>query len=102
MQISESSFDVERTDIEKIVNDFFYQSAGTRSHDNTYNIVAIDSVTTEDIITRNGSEANHPRKLLYFVKLADGSTIIVGGDKRAEPVYAHFENIELSINDKRE
>ena len=102
VQISESFFNVERSDIEKIVNDFFYKSADTRSHDNTYNIVAIDSVNTEDIITRSDPEANPPRTLLYFVKLADGSTIIVGGDKRAEPVYAHFENIELNTNDERE
>ena len=81
VQISESFFNVERSDIEKIVNDFFYKSADTRSHDNTYNIVAIDSVNTEDIITRSDPEANPPRTLLYFVKLADGSTIIVGGDK---------------------
>ena len=34
--------------------------------------------------------------------MSDGSTVIVGGDKRAEPVYAHFDNLNLKINEKGE
>lgn len=34
--------------------------------------------------------------------MSDGSTVVVGGDKRAEPVYAHFDNLNLKINEKGE
>ena len=70
VQISESFFNVERSDIEKIVNDFFYKSADTRSHDNTYNIVAIDSVNTEDIITRSDPESESSSYFVVFCQIS--------------------------------
>lgn len=102
LQISERKFIVEKDDIEKIISDFFYQPINTRSHDDACKIVAIDSIKADHITTKSNSAVNVPHNLLYFVKLADGSTMIVGGDKRAEPLYAHFENLDLRINDEGE
>ena len=97
-QVSNSKFLVEKTDIEKLLTDFFHQPAMTRTNQSFPKIISIDPVKTNLIATRSSSSMNIPDNLLYFVKLADSSTVIVSGDKRAEPIYAHFKNIDLKIN----
>lgn len=95
-----NSFKVEKEDIEKVVHDFLSEPINTRPDSPVCKIVAIDSMKTNYSTTRTGTEVNFPQNqnLLYFVKLSDGATIVVAGDKRAEPVYAHFNNLDLKFN----
>lgn len=98
--LSTESFNVTKSDIEKIVADYTVSTA-TRSGDGFARIVNIDTISNGvDIQTRGATDS--PRNFLYVVKLSDGSTLIVGGDKRAEPVYASFSNLNIEINDKSE
>ena len=87
-----NKFNVDKKDIEMVVNDFTAKTTKGVS----LQIVNIDSILNHEHTTRGGS-TNTPQNLLYFVKLSDNSTVIVAGDKRAEPVYAHISNIELKF-----
>ena len=98
-QTIEQSFNVTENDIYNIVSDF-YQPNATRAFGSNCEIVKIDTVKNK--ATRNNLDTNLPENLVYFVQLANGSTMIVSGDKRAEPVYACFDNISLSVNEKGE
>ena len=86
-----NKFNVDKKDIEMVVNDFTAKTSKDGLH-----IVSIDSILNHEHTTRGGS-TNTPQNLLYFVKLSDNSTVIVAGDKRAEPVYAHINNLELKF-----
>lgn len=86
-----NKFNVDKKDIEMVVNDFT-----AKTSKDGLQIVSIDSILNHEHTTRGGS-TNTPQNLLYFVKLSDNSTVIVAGDKRAEPVYAHISNIELKF-----
>lgn len=96
--INDGSFKVRGEDIKKAINAFLFEPINTRSNSNVYQIVSIDSLRTDFSITRSVPEIAFPHNLLYFVTLADSSTIIVAGDKRAEPVYAHFNNLNLKFS----
>lgn len=91
----ENVFYVGKSDIEKVVNDYLLVT-NTRSG-NPNNIVRIDSINAQSISTRNIQNGISANNLLFFVKISDGSTVVVAGDKRAEPIYAHFNNIELNF-----
>ena len=95
--INENNFSVGKNDIEKVVNGYLYEP-NTRSPNNTYRIISIDSINAQDIITRGAMGIKESKNLLYFVKISDGSTVVVAGDKQAEPVYAHFNNLDLKFN----
>ena len=98
--LPEENFNVTRSDIEKVVSDYFY-STQTRAKESSCEIAEIDTISNNAIsATRATNDRAH--NLLYIVRISDGSTIIVGGDKRAEPVYAHFDNLNLKINEKGE
>ena len=86
-----NKFNVDKKDIEMVVNDFT-----AKTSKDGLQIVSIDSILNHEHTTRGGS-TNTPQNLLYFVKLSDNSTVIVAGDKRAEPVYAHINNLELKF-----
>ena len=88
---ADNKFRVDKKDIEMVVNDFTAKTSKDGLH-----IVSIDSILNHEHTTRGGS-TNTPQNLLYFVKLSDNSTVIVAGDKRAEPVYAHINNLELKF-----
>ena len=94
--VKENSFKVGKNDIEKVVNGYL-QAGNTRSTNNACMIVGIDSINAQDNTTRGIPKESNPQNLLYFVKISDGSTIVIAGDKRAEPIYAHFNNIELKF-----
>ena len=90
-------FNVDKKDIEMVVNDFTAKT--TRG--GSLQIVSVDSLSNQEQTTRGIQSTNFPQNLLYFVKLSDNSTVIVAGDKRAEPVYAHISNIELKFSNGR-
>lgn len=92
-----NEFCVNKRDIEKVVNDFTTKT--TRG--GSLQIVSVDSLSNQEQTTRGIESTNFPQNLLYFVKLSDNSTVIVAGDKRAEPVYAHISNIELKFSNGR-
>jgi len=94
--VKENSFKVGKSDIEKVVNGYL-QAGNTRTTNNACMIVGIDSINAQDNTTRGIQKESNPQNLLYFVKISDGSTIVIAGDKRAEPIYAHFNNIELKF-----
>ena len=98
--LPEEKFNITQSDIEKIVTDYCY-STRTRAKGSSCEIAEIDTISNN---ANSGTRAtiNRPHNLLYVVRMSDGSTVIVGGDKRAEPVYAHFDNLNLKINEKGE
>lgn len=98
--LPEEKFNITQNDIEKIVTDYCY-STRTRAKGSSCEIAEIDTISNN---ANSGTRAtiNRPHNLLYVVRMSDGSTVIVGGDKRAEPVYAHFDNLNLKINEKGE
>lgn len=91
-----NKFNVDKKDIEMVVNNFT-----AKTSKDGLQIVSIDSILNHEHTTRRGERTNAPQNLLYFVKLSDNSTVIVAGDKRAEPVYAHISNIELKFGNGR-
>ncbi|MDY3851529.1 MAG: Spi family protease inhibitor [Prevotella sp.] len=93
--LPEEKFNVTQSDIEKVVTDYFY-STQTRAKGNSYEIAEINAISNNANSTTRATNDN-PHNLLYIVRMSDGSTVIVGGDKRAEPVYAHFDNLNLKI-----
>lgn len=98
--LPEEKFNITQSDIEKIVTDYCY-STRTRAKGSSCEIAEIDTISNN---ANSGTRAtiDRPHNLLYVVRMSDGSTVIVGGDKRAEPVYAHFDNLNLKINEKGE
>ena len=94
----QSVFQVNKEDIEKVVTAFLKQPASSRQTGTVPTIVAIDSLKTGEELSRNAKGGYFPQNLLYFARLADGSTVVLAADKRAEPVYAHFNNLELKFD----
>lgn len=78
-----------------------FYSMRTRAKGNSCEIAEIDAISNNANSATRATNDN-PHNLLYIVRMSDGSTVIVGGDKRAEPVYAHFDNLNLKINEKGE
>lgn len=99
-KLSEENFNVTQSDIEKVVVDYFY-STRTRAKGISCEIAEIDTISN-DANSATRATIDSPHNLLYIVRMSDGSTVVVGGDKRAEPVYAHFDNLNLKINEKGE
>ena len=98
-QVNEFKFAVEKDDVEKIVRDFS-QPVSTRSYKGTCKIATIDTISNNQVTTRSNTGVDTPRNLLYLVKLENGSLMIIGGDKRAEPLYASFDNLDLRIDNE--
>lgn len=94
----QSVFQVNKEDIEKVVTAFLKQPASSRQTGAVPTIVAIDSLKTGEELSRNAKGGYFPQNLLYFARLTDGSTVVLAADKRAEPVYAHFNNLELKFD----
>lgn len=90
---TDNKFHVDKKDIELVVNDFTSKTVRSSS----LQIVSVDSLSNQEQTTRGEQSTNAPQTLLYFVKLSDNSTVIVAGDKRAEPVCAHISNLELKF-----
>ncbi|MBO4598926.1 MAG: C10 family peptidase [Bacteroidaceae bacterium] len=90
---TDNKFHVDKKDIELVVNDFTSKTVRSSS----LQIVSVDSLSNQEQTTRGEQNTNAPQTLLYFVKLSDNSTVIVAGDKRAEPVCAHISNLELKF-----
>ena len=93
-------FKVKKGDVEKIVDDFFDQNSmrSTASHPKISSINIVKSRLTQTRSETSSSDETILSNLLYLVNLDNKSTIVVSGDKRTVPVYAHFDNLELNIN----
>lgn len=95
--VSAANYKVDAKDIKMVIADYF-SLFGTRSGGSDYNVLHIDTIGKfASAATRSSKEDTDP--LLYAVKISDGSTIIVGGDKRAESIYARFNNVDLKIDE---
>lgn len=95
--VSAANYKVDAKDIKMVIADYF-SLFGTRSGGIDYNVLHIDTIGKfASAATRSSKEDTDP--LLYAVKISDGSTIIVGGDKRAESIYARFNNVDLKIDE---
>ena len=94
--VGTNNFNVTRNDVEKVVSGYLNKS-DTRSFNKSGSIVGVDSICIHTRSTRGVNEINNPNNLLFFVRLSDGSTVVVAGDKRAEPIYAHIDSVDLKF-----
>lgn len=93
-----NNFHVSRNDIDKVVSGYLNES-DTRSFNKSNSIVGVDSICFQSRPTRSTNDSIKPNNLLFFVKISDGSTVVVAGDKRAEPIYAHINSVDLKFKD---
>lgn len=94
--VGTNNFNVTRNDVEKVVSGYLLD---IRSFNKSGSIVGVDSICIHTRSTRGVNEINNPNNLLFFVRLSDGSTVVVAGDKRAEPIYAHIDSVDLKFRD---
>ena len=90
-------FKVSMQDIQKAVRDALDNPINGMPNFDVPVIDAIDSIQA-DYRPAQSTEKTHYRKtLLYFVKLVKGPTVMVGADKRAEPIYGILPNADLKF-----
>ena len=88
---------VSMQDIQKAVRDALDNPINGMPNFDVPVIDAIDSIQA-DYRPAQSTEKTHYRKtLLYFVKLIKGPTVMVGADKRAEPIYGILPNADLKF-----
>ena len=95
------AYSVDKTDIRRVVSEYLSDNSSQRSVLPVNPILSIDSIVSVKHGIRNAPDLYIPTTPLYFVRLQDGSTIVVAGDKRAEPIRAHLRKISFSFSDGR-